>query len=144
MNNLKSKILSISLLVILITFSIASLTVYAATDTYNSTIIFKGEHIGKTYEFTHDNISYSATAYSTYNGKEISADNDYDLDDTYTVSLYKQGFIYSEKVGSKELSRYTSGSAEWTDVGAGKYFFYFSKTRDGADVHSDDIIMKGF
>lgn len=140
---MKNKIISLSFIVLLVVFSSFSLTVYAASDTYYSTLAFQGEHTGQTRTYTHKNISYSASAYSTLGGKTVTVNSKYAK--TYTVSLYrKTGWFTSEKVGSSNLSRYQYGSASWTNVGTGDYYFYFTKARDGVDVNSSNVVMKGY
>lgn len=140
---MKNKIISICFIVALIVFSSFSLIVYAASDTYHSTLAFQGEHTGQTRTYTHRNISYAASAYSTLGGKIVTANSNYAK--TYTVSLYrKTGWFISEKVGSSSLSRYQFGTASWTNVGAGDYFFYFTKARDGVDVNSNNVLMEGY
>ncbi|MEE0675750.1 MAG: hypothetical protein U0L58_01150 [Ruminococcus sp.] len=140
---MKNKIFSLSFIMLLIVFSAFSLTVYAASDTYYSTLAFQGEHSGPTRTYTHKNISYSASAYNTLGGKTVTANSSYPK--TYTVSLYRKTVWFtSEKIGSKDLSRYQYGSASWTNVGAGDYYFYFKKARDGVNVNSNNVVMKGY
>lgn len=132
------------IILFVICFCSLSLTVYAASDTYNSTLEFWGEHTGATRSYTHSNISYSATARSYVGNTQVSSSNT-NYSKTYKVSLYrKTGLFSSEKVGSADLSRYTSGSAKWTNVGSGDYYFYFTKARDGVTVKSTNVVMKGY
>lgn len=120
-----------------------SLPVYAASDNYSSTLEFKGEHTGATRTYIHNNISYSATA-SSYIGKnKVNSNSAYPK--TYKVSLYrKKSWFSSELVGYKNLSRYSSGTAKWTNVGKGDYYFYFTKARDGVTIKSSNVVMKGY
>lgn len=63
----------------------------------------------------------------------------------YRVELYrKTGWFTKDKIGSVNLSRYSYGSAKWTNVGKGEYYFYFVKARDGVSVRSSKVIMKGY
>lgn len=117
--------------------------VYAASDYYKSTLAFQGEYGGKSRQYYHKNIMFSATASSYYGGKEISPNSKFIKE--YRVELYrKNGWFTSSKVGSAKLSRYKYGSAKWTNVGKGEYFFYFVKARDGVTVKSKNVVMKGY
>lgn len=128
---------------VLLCFCCLSLSVYAASDNYTSTLAFQGEHTGATRAYTHKNISYSASA-SSYVGKTLVNSNS-KYPKTYKVSLYrKNGWFSSEKVGSADLSRYSKGTAKWTNVGKGDYYFYFTKARDGVTVKSSNVVMKGY
>lgn len=130
------------MLVVICFFSL-SIFAYAASDSYMSTLAFKGEHTGATRSYSHNNISYSATV-SSYIGK-TKINNDSAFPKTYNVSLYrKNGWFSSEKVGSADLSRYSKGTAKWTNVGKGDYYFYFTKARDGVTVKSSNVVMKGY
>lgn len=55
---MKNKIFSLSFIMLLIVFSAFSLTVYAASDTYYSTLAFQGEHSGQ-HEHTHIKIFHT-------------------------------------------------------------------------------------
>lgn len=133
-----------SIVLIIICCLSLSLSVYAASShTYKSTLAFQGEHTGTTRTYRYQNISYSATV-SSYIGKnKVYESSSYPK--TYSVSLYrKTGWFSSEKIGSKSLSRYKSGSAKWTNVGKGDYYFYFTKARDGVTVKSSNVVMKSY
>ena len=118
-NLLKKTVVPAFLVVFCMTFM--ALPVYAASDYYKSTLAFQGE----------------------YGGKEISPNSKFIKE--YRVELYrKNGWFTSSKVGSAKLSRYKYGSAKWTNVGKGEYFFYFVKARDGVTVKSKNVVMKGY
>lgn len=141
-NPLKKIVVLAFLVVFCMTFM--ALPVYAASDYYKSTLAFQGEYGGKSRKYYHNNIMYSATASSYYGGKEISPNSSKFIKE-YRVELYrKNGWFSSSKVGSAKLSRYKYGSAKWTNVGKGEYFFYFVKARDGVTVKSKNVVMKGY
>lgn len=124
-----------------------SFSVYAAKksqNNYTSTLAFQGEYAGATRHFSHQHISFSATA-SSYLGKNKLSKKNTNYSDTYKVSLYRKTWLwFSERVGSKSLSRYSYGKSVWTNVGSGDYYFYFEKARDGVNVISPDVVMKGY
>ncbi len=120
-----------------------SVFVYAASHSYSSTLELQGEHPGPTGTYNYANISYSATANSYIGNTKVSSSSKYAS--SYTVSLCcKAGWFSSEKVGSKSLSRYSSGTATWTNAGKGDYYFYFTKARDGVTVKSNNVVMKSY
>ncbi len=130
-------------IILIIMFSFVSVPVYAATQTYNSTLSFQGEHTGATRTYKYKNISYSATASCNIGKTKIPSSSRYPK--TYTVSLYsKTGWFFSEKVGSGSASRYGYSSITWTNVGKGDYYFYFKKARDGVNVKSNNVKMKSY
>lgn len=53
---------------------------------------------------------------------------------TFGVTLYKKGFIFSDEIGSFKAARNGWTSNGWTNMKAGKYYFYLSKANDGASV----------
>lgn len=56
---------------------------------------------------------------------------------TFSVALYKKGFIFSDLVGSFKAKRNGNTENGWTNMAAGKYYFYLSKANDGARVKGD-------
>lgn len=140
-NLLKKTVVPAFLVVFCMTFM--AVPVYAASDYYKSTLAFQGEYGGKSRQYYHKNIMYSATVSSYCGGKQISYSPK--RINEYRVELYrKNGWFTSSKVGSVTLSRYKYGSAKWTNVGKGEYYFYFVKARDGVTVKSTNVIMKGY
>lgn len=123
--------------------SFMSVPVYAASNSYASTLAFQGEHAGSKRTYNYDNMFYSATTSCSIGNKTVTKSSSYPS--TYTVSLYrKTGWFTSEKVGSKTISRYGYSSIKWTNVGEGDYYFYFNKARDGVTVKSDNVCMKSY
>lgn len=107
-------------------------TTFAFAASYTSTFSFDTTLTGATRNYTGKNISISAT----------SAQSAQILDhNTYTVSLYRKGTFSSDLIGSAVMPRDGFGKKEWTNVGDGKYYFYFSKTHDAVWLTSDDVTM---
>lgn len=121
--------------------------VYAASDSNTSTLSFQGEYGGKSRQYNHQNIMYAAGVESYIGGKKIAYNSSVSkkFSKQYRVELYrKTGWFTKDKIGSVNLSRYSYGSAKWTNVGKGEYYFYFVKARDGVSVRSSKVIMKGY
>lgn len=53
---------------------------------------------------------------------------------TFSVTLYKKGFIFSNEIGSFKALRNGRTSNGWSNMEAGNYYFYLSKANDGASV----------
>lgn len=103
--------------------------------------------------------SYSSTLslYSTwtgasrdYNGNNITIDCDSDTYPVwpihsyyYSVQLYRDNpwWIGDDYIGSSSFPVNGSDSATWTSVGAGKYYFRFSKTIDYNWTYADPVDM---
>ena len=56
---------------------------------------------------------------------------------TFSVGLYRNDNL----IGIASLNRNGFSRAEWTGVGAGSYYFVFSKAADGAKVTCSEIAM---
>lgn len=113
---------------------ITCVTVYASS--YTTTLAFQGEHKGSTREFDGQNIMYAAATYSSAPDSVVKV---------YTVSLYRKKFIGSTLIGkSKELQRDAYNEVKWSNVGAGKYYLYFTKARDGINVYSNKVTIKNY
>lgn len=119
--------------VLILAISCFSLTAYAATS-YTSSLLFQGEHTGPTRSYTGKNMYWSGYTYTQYQLDFMPT--------TFTVSLYRKKFIGASFIGSVECQRTGNQNAEWTNIGDGKYYFYYTKARDGANVVSDAITMR--
>ena len=129
---MKKRIITI-LSVLLVASFCFSVTAYAAT-TYTSDLEFQGEHEGTVRSYTGSDISWKGT---TSVRKQASH-----MGDTFKVTLYRKNFIGTSLIGTVEMKRSGSNSKKWTNVGSGKYYFFYTKARDGAVVYSDKITMK--
>ena len=107
-------------------------TCTAFASSYNCSINFKVACQGATREFDGQNITYGGTM----KGDWVHA-TCYE----YTVALYRKKLIGSTYIGEAKLLRDTYDSCTWSNVGAGKYYLYFSKANDGVTLSSNDIII---
>ncbi len=112
-----------------ILFSITALS----STTYTASLAFQGEHTGPKRDYTGSDMSWSGYTYTEYQ-------NDF-MQTTFKVSLYRKNLIGSSRIGTVTCSRTGNHTIVWTNVGDGKYYFYYTKDRDGANVCSDEITM---
>ncbi|MBQ9937642.1 MAG: hypothetical protein IJO86_04870 [Oscillospiraceae bacterium] len=110
-----------------------SVTAFAAT-TYTSSLAFQGEHTGAKRDYTGSDMYWSGT---TYTEGQLSH-----MPTTFSVSLYRKKFIGSTLIGTVSLPRVGTHNVPWTNVGSGKYYFYYVKARDGSNVVSDAITTR--
>ncbi|MEQ2637704.1 hypothetical protein [Paratractidigestivibacter faecalis] len=81
-----------------------------------------------------NNIGCDFKAY-TSSGTGVG-DNNY-----FSVTLYRKNAIGSTSCGGRTALRNGSSHFDWTNVGAGNYYFYFSKAFDGQVVNCDAMGM---
>lgn len=132
-------------MLLLCSFSLV-IPVYAAhkNQEYKSTLDFQGEYEGLKRYYKYSHISYEATASAYVYKTPVSSNNTF-YAKTYYVSLYrKRGFLFSDYIGKKALSRYKYGKATWTNVGSGNYYFRFDKARDGVTIKSRNVKMRSY
>ncbi len=124
------------LLILVIAAQMLATVAFAATTTkYTAALTFQGEHTGPAREYTGTNMHWSGTTYEE--DRHPASPN------TFTVYLYKKGFLSSKLVGQAiECPRNWTHNLWWNDIGSGKYFFSYVKARDGATVNSDCITME--
>lgn len=115
---------------LLISLMVGPLVAYAAS--YTSEFSFKTSFVGTTRAFNGTNISISATATTNGVKSEFS---------TYSVTLYRKNLLSSERIGTVNMSMNGTSTRTWTNVGSGKYYFYFSKGTDGVTVSSKNVKM---
>lgn len=125
----KVKMFSVSLALMLITFATV-----AFASSFTSTFDFDSNLKGGTRTYTGTNMNISATSMSV-GGIQRG------LSTTYTVSLYRSKTWSNDYIGVKSFPRDSAGSAVWSNVGAGDYYFSFSKTIDGVWLKSTDVKM---
>ena len=58
---------------------------------------------------------------------------------TYNVTLYRKNTFTTDKIGTAKLLSNGSSRKEWTNVGSGNYYFYFSKGTDGSRTTSNNV-----
>lgn len=103
---------------------------------YNSTIDYTVQVVGavRTYDGpNHMNISLT----SQQSGPGAST--------THRVTLVRRTcfiFCSEDLIGSVQVPRNgASGVRTWTNVGAGNYYFYFTKANDGVRITSNNVHM---
>lgn len=108
----------------------------AYASSYSTTLKFQGEHKGTVRSFDGQNIRYKATTWS---------DQPNYINKIYHASLYRKNFIGETFIGkSEELQRDGSSQVDWSNVGKGKYYLYFTKARDGINVHSNNVTIANY
>lgn len=132
MKKIASRILTM-VAVLALAISCFSITAMAAT-TYTDSLIFHGEHKGVTREYTGRDMHWSGSTYTQYQGANMPT--------TFYVSLYRQNLIGSSLIGGVSCPRVGYHDLVWTNVGSGKYYFYYVKARDNANVVSNAITMR--
>ncbi|MDO3682050.1 hypothetical protein [Paenibacillus ehimensis] len=125
LNTFKKKIISVGLIGS-ITLSLP-FTVFASS--YDIDYEFKYELQGSTRSFSGSNIKL------TTNSSAESCDI---CQSFWTASLYRDNSwpIGDDFIGEAQMSRYTSDSTDWSNVGSGNYYTKFKKATDG-------IVVKG-
>lgn len=126
---MKKKVLSALLFTFIFTLMF-SCTIFASS--YTTSVSFKVSCTGETRKFDGNNIYYGATTDVSFT---------HATNDEYTVALYRKKLIGSDLVGSAKLKREGYDSCEWTNVGSGKYYLYFSKANDNVLITSDDVCI---
>ena len=81
-----------------------------------------------------DNIGCDFKAY-TSSGTGVNGNN------YFYVTLYRKNTIGYTNCGKKLAKRNGSSHFDWTGVGAGNYYFFFSKAYDGQVVNCDAMGM---
>lgn len=123
------------LLILVVAAQMLSVVAFAATNSiYTSELAFHGQHTGVTHEYTGTDMHWYGTTYEEYG----TAGNP----TVFTVCLYRDNLFFDDKIGTKELPREGYHNVTWSNVGSGKYYFFYSKARDEANVCSDCITME--
>ena len=123
------------LLILVIAAQMFSIVAFAATSSYTSSLSFQGQHTGSTREYTGTDMHWYGRTTEPYGEPEYP--------DVFYVYLYRKNWLGSTLIeDGKELPRNGSHSLWWYNVGSGKYYFFYSKARDGANVNSDRITME--
>lgn len=65
------------------------------------------------------------------------------INKTYTVALYRDKFI-DDYIGSVTLTRDYSGTAKWSNVWAGNYYFFLSKANDGITLVDNNVTIQNY
>ncbi len=88
---------------------------------------------GETRYYDLDNIGCDFSAYTkdSSNGRAT----------TFSVELRRDHVFYYDGCGTRTASRNGSFKSDWLNVGAGDYYFFFSKNNDSQWVYCDAIGM---
>ena len=128
-NNKRSIIASVLLFILMLSMSGI---VYASS--YTTTVDFRKNYNGAVRDFNGNNIRYSAT---------MSSDKKNDTG-TYVVRLDRESGIWAFEVGHKTLKRVGAGSADWSNVGSGRYRIGFEKDDDNVWLSSKNVVIKNY
>lgn len=101
---------------------------------FGSNFSFGTTLTGSTRYYDLDNIGCDFKAY-TSSGTGI-AGNDY-----FYITLYRKNAIGTTNCGKRTALRNGSSHFDWTNVGAGNYYFFFNKAYDGQVVNCDAMGM---
>lgn len=118
---MKLKRIKKGLCIISLALSLAIPTMaYAAR--YSTTFDFLVSVQGKTRSFSDGKIWLDISSTETKNFSNSGFR-------TFSVTLYKKGFIFSNEIGSFKALRNGRTSNGWSNMEAGNYYFYLSKKR---------------
>ena len=123
------------LLVLVIAAQMFSIVAFAATNKYETSLSFQGEHTGPARDYTGTDMHWYGRTTEQYGEPTFP--------DTFYVCLYRKNWLGSTKIGDTiECDRVGYHDLEWSDVGSGTYYFFYYKARDGANVNSSKITME--
>jgi hypothetical protein len=122
----------IALMIILIVFSIP-IVVFASS--YTSYLSLYSTWTGASRDYTGTNITIDCDSYTEPVWEITSL--------YYSVQLYRDNpwWIGDDYIGSSSFTVNGFDTATWTSVGAGKYYFRFSKTVDFNWTYADPVDM---
>lgn len=123
-NIIRKSILALALVIIM------SLPTVAYAASYSTTFNFLVSVQGATRSYSAGKITVSLYSRERLNGSTSGIK-------TFSVALYKKGFISSTKIGSFTANRKGASIGSWTNMDKGNYFFYLSKANDGARVYGE-------
>ena len=129
-----------TVIVMLITFSLVVATVSASVmmSVYSTSVSFTNYYGGATRSYT----GSSSSEDMNWKGTTHTIDQTSSMSSTFTISLYRERkFLPDQLIGQVVCDREGYHNITWTSVGAGNYYFYYSKDNDGATVYSNDVIL---
>ena len=123
----------------MITFLLAAVVNAAVTmSVYSTSLSFQYYYNGPTRSYTGSSTSEDMH----WKGTTHVLNQTSSMSTTFTISLYRERKLFpDELIGSVTCSRDGYHDIVWTNVGAGKYYFYYTKASDGATVYSNDVIL---
>lgn len=109
--------------------------------THQVTSVYKSVNARSWYGSTMVLLSQAQTEPKTYDGSSIGIEMTCSsvVSGTFVVSLYRVGSTSAQFVGSADFNRQGFTKATWNGVGAGRYYFTFTKPNDGNLVISYDV-----
>lgn len=120
--------------VLVIAVSCFTVTAFAKTSYYSS-LSFQGEHFGNVRDYTGNTMHWRGSTHTEYQKP--------DMPRVFFVSLYRKNTFGATLIGEKvQCERTGYHDLSWENVGSGKYYFFYSKARDGANVVSSGITME--
>lgn len=138
-----SKIKKVFSVVLMSSIVASSFAPYAFASSYSSTLSFDSTCTGSTRYYSGKSIVISLHNYTSNMSYLDFKKSKYSK--TYTISLYKKGWFWSsKKVGSKTVNINEKNTAKYPNIGSGDYFFFFSKSRDGINIKSNDVVMRNY
>lgn len=116
-----------------------SFAAIAFASTYTTSYSFSTTVTGSTRAFTGSNISFTSPTAGSYPSKHA-------INKTYYVTLYRDNTwpMADSKIGKVTLTRDTSGTAQWSSVGAGNYYIYLSKANDGITLIDTNVTIANY
>ncbi|HHT87998.1 MAG TPA: hypothetical protein GX002_03180 [Clostridiales bacterium] len=112
------------ILALLLSLLIISPTTVLAASYSNLPFSFVVDLIGITRYYDAGNINVTCSSSQTTNGYVPAST-------TFTISLYKDGFLFDTLIGSITAKRSGTSSGGWTNMASGDYYFRFQKHNDG-------------
>lgn len=128
---MKKRISIITVLIVIASLCF-TLTAFGASS-YTASLIFQGEHTGPVRSHSGSDLNWKGYTYTQYQEPVMPT--------TFTIYLYRKNFIGSTEIGSVTRDREGYHNVSWTNIGSEKYYFFYVKARDGANVVSDSITM---
>lgn len=132
----KGSIIAIAIYTSLLLMVMGPMRVYAGPvlrNWFGSNFQFSTSLRGSTRYYDLDNIGCDFRAY-TDSGTGAASN-------TFSVTLMRDRGLWRDDCGKKTASRNGSSHFDWYGVGAGDYYFYFSKANDGQTVKCDAVGM---
>ena len=128
--------LSVLLLIIVLFATVANAAIMMSV--YSTSLSFQYYYNGPTRTYTGSSTSEDMH----WKGTTHVLNQTNSMSTTFTISLYRERkLLPDELIGSVTCSRDGYHDIVWTNVGAGKYYFYYTKASDGATVYSNDVIL---
>lgn len=134
----KKSIVTLSALLIVVLMLAAVVNAAATMSVYSTSLSFQYYYNGPTRSYT----GSSSSEDMHWKGTTHALNQTNTMSTTFTISLYRERkLLPDELIGSVTCNREGYHDIVWTNVGAGNYYFCYSKAADGATVYSDAVIL---